>query len=71
MIGRYLYNVMCGVSVLFNALVGGQTLQTFCARAGDAEVDGKRWGVIVSRFTDFFDKDHCRKARAFYRRNMA
>jgi hypothetical protein len=56
---RYLYSVACAMSVLINALTGGQAPETFSYRSAKARRAGKRWGCLLCRLLDTIDRDHC------------
>ena len=46
-----------------NAMLGGSEDETISSRAGRAMEEGKRWGCVLCKFLDFFEKDHCMKSR--------
>ena len=48
----------CG-QVLFPYGIPGETIS---ARAGKAQRRGKRWGCVLCRFLDLFEKGHCEGA---------
>lgn len=54
----YLLNVGIGISVLFNALLGGPCYQTFCARQYERKRQGLFNCVAVLDFF-LFDEFHC------------
>ena len=45
-----------------NTLTGGSPEETISSRAGKAMLAGKRWGCILCKFLDLFQKSHCLKA---------
>lgn len=47
-----------------NVLLGGKPDETISSRAARADEKGKLWGRVLSRFLDFFQKDHGAKAQA-------
>lgn len=45
-----------------NAATGGQDTETISSRAHRAVTEKRRWGCILCRFLDHFEKDHCKKS---------
>lgn len=58
----YLWNIIIwfdqGVNVVF---MRGDPDETVSSRAAKAQRKGRRWGCVLCRFMDFFDKNHCEK----------
>lgn len=59
---RYLWNVLIAVDQLGNALAAGDPDETISSRAGKAQRAGRRWGCILCRMLDWFERDHCAKS---------
>lgn len=47
---------------LANAAFGGDPDETISSRAGKAARNGRRWGCILCRLLDAFDRNHCEKS---------
>lgn len=45
-----------------NAAIGGSEDETVSSRAGKAAQSGRRWGCVLCRVLDWFDKDHCKNS---------
>lgn len=56
---QYLLNLLILIDETGNTLTGGDPGETISSRAGKAMVAGKRWGCVLCRFLDLFQKDHC------------
>lgn len=67
---RYFYAVACAISILINAVLGGQPTQTMCCRAAIAREKRKRWGCIFCKIVDRFDPGHCQMALDFWFRRQ-
>ncbi|MEJ7745351.1 MAG: hypothetical protein WKF61_01060 [Luteimonas sp.] len=50
---------------LANAAFNGSEDETISSRAHRANTKGRRWGCVLCRFLDVFDKDHCAKSMGF------
>lgn len=59
---RYFWNVLISLDQLGNALAAGSPDETISSRAGKAMRDGKRWGCVLCKFLNWFEKDHCAKS---------
>lgn len=62
---RYALNVLAAWSQFWNAIWGGHRDQSFSARAYEASLMDRRWGVIAVALIDrlfWFQPDHCRRA---------
>ncbi|RWJ03509.1 hypothetical protein [Mesorhizobium sp.] len=55
----YLANLRTALSTLLNALLGGEAPETLSYRSAKARRSGKRWGCLMCRLLDAFDRDHC------------
>lgn len=47
---------------LANASFGGDPDETISSRAGKAARRGRRWGCLLCRVLDVFDREHCEKS---------
>jgi len=56
---RVLWNVLIGIDQTVNAAMAGDPDETISSRAGKAAREGKRWGCVLCRFLDLFEKNHC------------
>lgn len=45
-----------------NAATGGDDRETISSRAHRAQLEGRRWGCILCKLLDNFDKNHCEKS---------
>jgi hypothetical protein len=61
-IGRYFLNLLIVLDELGNALTGGSPEETISSRSAKAMLAGKRWGCLMCKFLNLFQKDHCLKA---------
>jgi hypothetical protein len=54
---------LISIDQTFNVLVlDGDEDETISSHAGKAMLSGERWGCILCRFLELFEKDHCLKA---------
>lgn len=44
---------------LANVAFGGHEDETISSRAGKAARQGKRWGCVLCKFLDLFERNHC------------
>lgn len=58
----YILNILIAIDQLGNALINGNPDETISSRAGKAMVAGKKWGCVLCKFLDWFQKDHCKKS---------
>lgn len=58
----YVLNVLIALDQFGNALVGGDPDETISSRAGKAQQKGRRWGCVLCRFLNWFERDHCAKS---------
>jgi len=56
---KYLWNFLIMLDETGNTLTGGDPGETISSRAGKAMQEGKRWGCVLCRFLDLFQKNHC------------
>lgn len=61
-IKRWFWNVLISVDQLGNTLAGGDPDETISSRAGKAKQEGKRWGCVLCRILNWFDRGHCDKS---------
>lgn len=59
----YAFNILISLDQLLNTITGGDPDQTVSLRAAEARKRGERWGCVLCRVLDLFDKDHCDKVR--------
>lgn len=59
---RYFWNILIAVDQFGNALFAGDPDETISSRAGKAMREGKRWGCILCRALNWFERDHCAKS---------
>lgn len=59
---RYLVNLLIAIDQFGNALFAGDPDETISSRAGKAARRGRRWGCVLCRVLDVFDRDHCEKS---------
>lgn len=45
-----------------NAATGGSDKETVSSRANQARLEGRRWGCLLCKILDRFEKDHCSKS---------
>lgn len=45
-----------------NAATGGQDTETISSRANRAVAEKRRWGCVLCKLLDRFEKDHCKKS---------
>ncbi len=56
------WQIAIGFDQLVNAAANGNVDETISSRAHRAMLGGKRWGCLLCRFLDRFDKNHCIKS---------
>ncbi|WP_349609172.1 hypothetical protein [Cupriavidus sp. DF5525] len=59
---RYLWNILIALDQFGNALAAGSPDETISSRAGKAQAAGRRWGCILCRMLDWFERDHCARS---------
>lgn len=57
---KYIWNILVAIDQFWNTVLGGDPDETISSRAGKAAREGKRWGCILCRFLNVFEKDHCK-----------
>lgn len=50
---------------LANAAANGSEDETISSRANRARLQGKRWGCVLCKLLDKFDKGHCEKSAGY------
>ena len=59
---RWIWNLLIATDQWFNAFFHGDPDETISSRAAKAQIKGRRWGCLLCRFLDIFEKDHCIKS---------
>lgn len=59
---KYLYNILIGVDQLANAILGGDPDETMSSRIGKGARQGNKFCILLSKFLDIFEKNHCKEA---------
>lgn len=60
----YAHREAVALDVFVNETLGGPMGETISSRAARAAVEGKWWGIVMSKFLNLFQKDHGAKAVA-------
>jgi hypothetical protein len=60
----YLKRNLIGVDDLCNGILGGKNDETISARCGRDAAKGYRVGILVAKFLNLFQRNHCAKAQA-------
>jgi hypothetical protein len=60
----YAHRSLVGLDILVNVLAGGKADETISSRASRAATQGKKWGIVMSKFLNLFQKNHGPKAQA-------
>lgn len=60
----YLHRVIEQVDVTANVATGGLQDETISSRSARAAERGSKFGIVMSKFLDLFQKDHGAKAQA-------
>jgi hypothetical protein len=60
--GERAWRIAIGYDRMGNAAAGGDPRETISARAYRAMQSGRRWGCVLCRLLELFQKDHCAKA---------
>lgn len=55
------FRILVSLDQFLNVLALGLPDETISSRAAKAARKGKRWGCILCRFLDLFDRDHCER----------
>lgn len=55
------WNILISLDQLLNVLMKGDPDETISSRAAKAKIKNKKWGCILCKILDWFDKDHCEK----------
>lgn len=56
------WKIAHGKDQSYNAVFGGNDDETISSRAGRAMIRGEKWGCVLCKFLDIFEKDHCIKS---------
>lgn len=59
---NYLFNLLISADQFFNTVFGGNPDETISSRAAKAKLQGERWGCVLCKLLDKFDKNHCDKS---------
>ena len=59
---NYLFNLLISADQFFNTVLGGNPDETISSRAAKAKPSGKKWGCVLCKLLDKFDKNHCEKS---------
>jgi len=63
---RFFLNVLVWIDEGGNTLLLGDPGETISSRSAKAQAAGKRWGCVMCKFLDLFQKGHCQKAMEPY-----
>jgi len=58
---KYFWKILVSIDQLINTIFFGDEDETISSRAGKAQLKGEKWGCILCKFLDLFEKDHCSK----------
>lgn len=58
----YFLRILISIDQLANTILGGNEDETISSRAAKAKLQGKRWGCVLCKLLDKFDKNHCDKS---------
>jgi len=59
---KYFWRILISIDQLVNTIFNGYPDETISSRAAKAKRKNKRWGCLLCRFLDIFEKDHCEKS---------
>lgn len=62
---RYARNILIGLDQLINAILFGDPDETLSSHIGKAAEHGHWFAIMMSRFLDLFEKDHCKKSMEY------
>lgn len=57
----YVINLLIALDQMLNSLIGGYPDETISIHAARDRNKGARWGCVMCKFLDLFQKDHCDK----------
>lgn len=60
----YYIRVLIALDVFINVIFNGNLDETLSARSARAATEGKRWGILLSKFLDLFQRNHGAQAVA-------
>lgn len=58
----YFFRILISIDQLANTILGGNEDETISSRAAKAKLAGKKWGCVLCKLLDKFDKNHCVKS---------
>lgn len=58
----YIWNILIALDQFWNTVFLGDPDETISSRAGKAASQKKKWGCVLCKFLDLFEKDHCIKS---------
>ena len=56
---NYVLNLLIALDQSVNAIFGGYPDETISIHAARDRNNGARWGCVMCKFLDLFQKDHC------------
>lgn len=59
---RYFWNILLWIDQGLNTLTGGDPDETVSSRAAKAKRNGRRWGCVLCKVLNWFDRNHCEKS---------
>jgi hypothetical protein len=62
MVKRYIWNLLISIDQLANSILGGDPDETISSRMGKRARQGDKFGIMLCRLLDIFDKGHCKKS---------
>lgn len=61
---RYWARLIIGVDLFVNVIFNGRPGETISSRSARAALQGKRWGILLCKFLNLFEKNHSAFATA-------
>ena len=58
----YFLRILISIDQLANTILGGNEDETISSGAAKAKLSGKKWGCVLCKLLDKFDKNHCEKS---------
>ena len=55
---RYWVRLIIGVDLFVNVIFNGRPGETISSRSARAALEGKRWGIILCKFLNLFERNH-------------
>lgn len=59
-----MHRFLVGLDQFVNVITFGEPDETISSRSARAALQGKKWGIVMSKFLNLFQKDHGAKAQA-------